>query len=77
LLLGINGHEISPKQIETVIQSNDLRTYNKEVTALRKAGLLKEIRTNAQASLFSSQKMIKKNEIARFAVVIPDSPTLL
>ncbi|MGL5891083.1 MAG: ATP-binding protein [Bacteroidia bacterium] len=77
LLLGINGQNISPKQIETAIQSNDLRTYNKEVTILRKAGLLKQIRTNAQASLFSTQQNVIKNEIARFAVVIPDSPTLL
>lgn len=77
LLLGINGNEISPKQIEAVIQSTDLRMYTKEVTALRKAGLLREILTNTQATLFSGKKNIPKKEIKRFVVEIPHSNILL
>jgi hypothetical protein len=45
--------------------------YDKEVTGLRTAGLLIEIRTSGAARRYADSRKISKNDVARFRVQIP------
>ncbi len=71
LVTGMNDKELSPDDIYWAMNTSDRDTYDKEVTYLRKFNLLKEIRTNTQASEISKQSSIPKKKIGRFKVVIP------
>lgn len=70
LLVGMGDREISPADIYKAI-GKDRDTYDKEVTGLRHAGLLVEIRTSAAAKQFADSRKVLKNTIARFRVQIP------
>ena len=71
LVAGMNDKELSPTDIYSAMNTNDRDTYDKEVTYLRKLNLLKQIRTNPQASMLSKKNGISKQKIGRFKVVIP------
>jgi ATP-dependent DNA helicase RecG len=71
LVAGMNDKELSPNDIYSAMNTNDRDTYDKEVTYLRKLNLLKQIRTNPQASMLSKKNGISKQKIGRFKVVIP------
>jgi ATP-dependent DNA helicase RecG len=70
LLVGMGDREISPADIYKAI-GKDRDTYDKEVTGLRNAGLLVEIRTSAAAKQYADSRKVLKNTIARFRVQIP------
>jgi ATP-dependent DNA helicase RecG len=71
IVAGMNEKELSPSDIYSAINTKDRDTYDKEVTNLRKKNLLRQIRTNPQASLISKKNSINKQKIGRFKVVIP------
>ncbi len=71
IVAGMNNKELSPADIYSAMNTNDRDTYDKNVTYLRKLKLLKQIRTNPQASLLSKKNNIHKQKIGRFKVVVP------
>ncbi|HNI45938.1 MAG TPA: hypothetical protein PK230_14645, partial [Chitinophagales bacterium] len=71
IIAGMNDKELSPADIYSAMNTNDRDTYDKEVTYLRNLDLLKQIRTNPQASILSKQNNISKQKIGRYKVVIP------
>ncbi len=71
VLLGIDGVEIAPEDIFRAMNTSDRDTYDREVTGLRKMGLLNEIRTNPKAAKISEITGIPKKKIARFKVIKP------
>lgn len=73
IIAGMQGRELSPDEIYKAMNTSDRDTYDKEVTGLRQAGLLSEIRTNAQASQIARATKQKKGSIARFRVIMPGS----
>ncbi len=72
VVLGIDGNEISPGEIEKALNTKELRIYNEEVTYLRNKGILVEIRTNSQANQFAKKQNILKKQVKRFIAKIPD-----
>jgi ATP-dependent DNA helicase RecG len=72
VVAGMNGRELSPLDIYRAMNTRDRDTYDKEVSSLRKTGVLQEIRTNPQASKISQQTGQAKITIPRFKVVIPN-----
>jgi ATP-dependent DNA helicase RecG len=71
IVLGMEGQHIAPKDIYRAMNTSDRDTYDKEVTGLRNAGVLVEIRTNVQATQYSRKKNVKKSEVPRFKVEAP------
>jgi ATP-dependent DNA helicase RecG len=71
MVLGIGDREISPAEIYRAMNTEDRNTYDREVTALRKSGLLVESRTNPQATNFAKRNKIPKNKVPRFRVQVP------
>ena len=71
VLLGIQGKEISPADIKKVLSSEDLLTYNTEVTELRTKGVLEEFRTNRTAAAIARKRGKKNDQIGRFKVICP------
>lgn len=71
VLLGLEGMELSADDIYKAMSSKELATYNREVTGLRKLGLLQAIRTSLQASNYARSNNIPKNKVPRFKVSIP------
>ena len=72
LVAGINGQPLSARQITQALNSNDRDVYDQEVTELRNAGILVEIRNNAAAAALARQKNVAKNVVERFKVLTPD-----
>lgn len=71
MVLGMEDREISPADIYKAMNTNDRNTYDNEVTALRKAQILIEIRTNPAATNYARSNKIPKSEVPRFKVQIP------
>ncbi len=71
VLLGMEGADIAPDDIYKAMNTSDRDTYDREVTKLRNMGLLKEIRTNLQASKIAETTKIPKRNIARFKIRVP------
>lgn len=71
VLLGIEGANIAPDDIYKSMNTKDRDTYDKEVTALRKMNILKEIRSNVSAKLFSQSAGIPKGKVERFQIRVP------
>jgi len=71
ILLGMNDREISPDDIYKALSTEDRNTYDDAVTALRKADILQEIRTNPAALLLAKKRNIPKRKITRFKVRNP------
>jgi len=73
IAIGIDGNEISPKDIYTVLNTSDRNVYDKVVTSLRVKGILVEIRSNLSASQLSKKKGISKQKVKRFNISLPDN----
>lgn len=67
----MDGKEIAPKDIYQAMNTDDRDTYDREVTSLRTAGLLVEIRTNAAATRQAKLQRKPKAQIPRFRVTNP------
>ncbi|MEY2505995.1 MAG: ATP-dependent helicase RecG [Verrucomicrobiota bacterium] len=74
MLLGMSGREISPVDIYRAINTDNRNIYDNEVTGLRKAHLLVEIRTNPEATRFAKARNLAKSEVPRFKVQLPGIP---
>ncbi|MBM4421979.1 MAG: hypothetical protein FJ030_01140 [Chloroflexi bacterium] len=73
IVLGMDGRDLSPNDIYRAMNTDDRNTYDREVTGLRKANVLIEIRTNVQAQSYARNNKIKKGEVPRFKVAVPES----
>ncbi len=71
IILGMKSQEISPFDIYEAMNTTDRDTYDKEVTALRKLEVLKQIRTNGDATSLSRKAKISKQKIGRYKIQIP------
>lgn len=71
VILGLKGKEISPAEIYSAMNTDDRNTYDKEVTNLRKIGVLIEIRNNLSAGQLAKQIGVSKQRIGRFKIQIP------
>jgi ATP-dependent DNA helicase RecG len=69
---GIDGKELSPKDIYRAMNTEDRDTYDLQVTGLRQANILTEIRSSVAAQHMSRQKRVPKATIPRFRV--PNAP---
>lgn len=76
VICGMDGREISQHDIYKALNTDDLSTYQREVSGLRNSGILNEIRTNAQALALSKKQKTEKAKIPRFIVEIPKRPTV-
>jgi ATP-dependent DNA helicase RecG len=72
VVAGIEGRELSPEDIYRAMNTRDRNTYDREVTVLRTKGLLKEIRTNPDATQIARASGRPKGSIPRFQVVTPN-----
>src|SRR5207248_2623954 len=75
IVLGMDGREISPAEVYKAMNTEDRNIYDREVTALRKARLLVEIRTNPQATGIARRNKVPKAQVPRFKVQIPGVPS--
>ncbi|MEK3674771.1 ATP-binding protein [Paenibacillus sp. FSL R10-2771] len=71
VVLGMNDRLISPSDIYQALNTNDRNIYDREVTALRVTGILKEIRSNLEASKMARQNNKEKQAIPRFKIELP------
>jgi ATP-dependent DNA helicase RecG len=73
VVLGINERQVSVADIYKAISTTDRNIFDPEVTGLRRARILEEIRTNIQASRYSRRHKIAKAEVPRFSVQVPNA----
>lgn len=71
VVAGMEGKELSPRDIYAAMRTNDRDTYDREVTALREANILVQIRTNPQALRMANRLGMEKASIPRFRVQPP------
>ena len=72
VITGMDGKELSPKDIYGALRSDDRTRYDKCVTALRVKGILEQIRSNAAATQLAKATNVNKSTIARFRIDIPN-----
>lgn len=72
IIAGIDGRKLSPRMIYAALGVHDRNLYDRSVTTLRIRGILKEIRTNEEATKLSKSTKREKQDIERFEIVIPD-----
>ena len=68
---GINDSELSQQDIYAAMNTEDRNDYDREVTGLRNSGILKELRSNPEATSYAKTKGIDKSAVPRFKVEIP------
>src|SRR5206468_1947990 len=73
LVCGMNEREISQEDIYGAIKTRNRDVYDREVTGLRNAHILVQIRTQIQARNFATQHRIQKSRVGRFKVQLPTS----
>jgi len=69
--LGMEGRSISRKDIYKAMNTENRDTYDKEVSGLRNAKILKEIMTNQQAAQYAKSNKLHKSSVPRFKVITP------
>ncbi len=69
--LGMDGKAISRNDILAAIGTTDRDIYDREVTGLRRAGILFEIRSNYEATNYAERHDLRKNDVPRFEVRVP------
>lgn len=74
VICGMDDREISQQDIYKAMNTEDLNVYQREVSALRNAEILIEIRTNPQALAYSRKRKVSKASVPRFKVQVPKSP---
>lgn len=72
LVAGMNRQELSPNDINRAMNSDDRDVYDREITGLRKARILVEIRSNRDAAAMARQSKIDQRSVKRFRVNSPD-----
>lgn len=70
VLLGVDDREISPADIKNALNTEDLLTYNREVTELRNKGILSEIRTKISVAAIAKKTKKARSQIPRFKVTL-------
>lgn len=73
LVCGMNGREISQDDIYQALKTTDRTVYDREVTGLRNAKILAEIRNQLQARKLAKTVKSKPSEVGRFVVQVPSS----
>ena len=73
LVCGMNDREISQDDIYQAIKTKDRTVYDSEVTGLRNAKILAEIRTQVQARAYAKGRNVKPSQVGRFVVQLPSS----
>jgi len=68
---GMGGEALSKSDIYESMTTNDRDTYDREVTGLRNADILREVRTNPNATQYAKQNNIEKDRVPRFKVFPP------
>ncbi len=76
LVCCMNGNQISQQDIIDAMNDDDRNTYDREVTGLRKAGILTTTMSNSQANKFAKNNSVEKAKIARFKVTVPASSSV-
>lgn len=73
VLLGMGGKEISPNDIFKALNISNTETeeFTREVSALRKIGVLDSLMTNAQAGELAYSLNKNKKDIPRYKVIFP------
>jgi len=67
----MGGEALSKSDIYESMTTNDRDTYDREVTGLRNADILREVRTNPNATQYAKQNNIEKDRVPRFKVFPP------
>ena len=67
----MNQKELSPADIYAAMNTTNRDDYDREVTSLRKSGVLAQIRSQADAQNIAYKNKIEKRRVPRFKVVIP------
>jgi RNA recognition motif. (a.k.a. RRM, RBD, or RNP domain) len=71
VVAGMNGRELSPSDIERAMNTQDLNTYNIEVTFLRNTEILELTRSQSTRSALAKRKDQSKKDIPCFKVKDP------
>lgn len=71
VVLGLDGRQIAPADIYSVIGTRDRNVYDREVTGLRNMGVLDVVRSNNEATRLSRAEGIAKAKVPRFSVRVP------
>lgn len=77
LVCGMNGREISQNDIFGAVKTRDRDVYDREVTGLRNAQILVQIRTPTQAKMAAIQRGIDRSQVGRFSVQVPKSSKVI
>lgn len=75
IAVGVDEQPLSQSDIYRAMNTEDRDTYDIEVTGLRRARILIEIRTNASASNYRKRHKIPKAQVPRFKVQLPSEGT--
>ena len=73
VVLGMAEREISQEDIYNAMNTENRDIYDREVTVLRNAGILVQIRTNRQGTLYARLNRISKRKVPRFKIQSPQS----
>lgn len=73
---GMNDRQISQNDIYRAVKTDDLKIYQREVSALRNAGILVELHSNPESLAIARKRKIDKADVPRFRVEIPRSTRL-
>lgn len=71
VVAGVNGRELSPSDIERAMNTQDLNTYNIEVTYLRNTGILELTKSQSTRSALAKRTGQSKKNIPCFKVKDP------
>jgi ATP-dependent DNA helicase RecG len=68
---GMSGEDLSSVDIYQAINTDDRDTYDREVTGLRKSGILEETLTSTKAYQYAKKRGLPKNQVPRFRIRSP------
>lgn len=73
VLLGIDGHEISPKEIWNAVGITDTDYYRQIIDSLRMKKIIKKSKTKPQISRIAQSKGMPKKAIPQFFILLPSA----
>lgn len=73
VVLGMDNREISANDIFGALNTSDRDVYDREVTRLRKAGILIEIRSPNEAAVIARLRGVDKKAVPRYGVRAPSA----
>jgi len=77
VLLGHNGHVVSPKEIWDAVGVVDTEIYRQLLESLVRLGILETVRSKPSASNYAKKQKIPVKHVPRFAIHLPNSPRSL